>query len=173
MTTHGNLNKFKHKNKNKRRKNPNATFDKNTDEFGIVTEIYGNEYIGVQILDGRSTNVKVRIPGKFRKKVWLRKGDPIVITKLEIWEVKGRVNEIDMIDVKTLMHQQMEVHNELQVVVKFESSETNTNQNVSFKSFDSESENESPADDDIDDKNICQSSDKEKAEDDEIDIDAI
>lgn len=51
--------------------------------FGVVTELHGGSRMTVQCEDG---NVRMcRIPGKIRKKLWIKPGDVVII---EPWTVE-------------------------------------------------------------------------------------
>ena len=49
--------------------------------FGIVTQMLGATQIKVQCQDGKERNC--RIPGKIKKRVWLREGDVVIV---KIWD---------------------------------------------------------------------------------------
>ncbi len=170
MANNGNLNKFKHR--NKRRKNPNATFDANTDEYAFVVELCGDKHVSAQILDGHHVIVKALIPGRFFKKVWFRKNDLLVITKLDAkrWEIKGRVDENNAGHVKMLMQQQIvgKVGQEEIVFADPTSNSSSGTSPIRFNESDDELETTEP---------ILQSGDEQivssNQDSDELDISAI
>jgi len=53
--------------------------------FGRVTEIYGNERMGVFCEDGKHRTGRIR--GKIKKRVWVRKGDLVVVSPWD-WETE-------------------------------------------------------------------------------------
>ena len=55
--------------------------------FGRVVEIYGNERMGVFCADGKQRVGRIR--GKIKKRVWVRKGDLVIINP---WEFETAVD---------------------------------------------------------------------------------
>jgi len=53
--------------------------------FGRVTDIYGNERMGVFCEDGKHRTGRIR--GKIKKRVWVRKGDLVVVSPWD-WETE-------------------------------------------------------------------------------------
>jgi translation initiation factor 1A len=53
--------------------------------FGRVVEIYGNERMGVFCEDGKHRVGRIR--GKIKKRVWIRKGDLVIVSPWE-WETE-------------------------------------------------------------------------------------
>ncbi|GAG30546.1 unnamed protein product, partial [marine sediment metagenome] len=51
--------------------------------FGRVVEIYGNERMGVFCEDGKQRVGRIR--GKIKKRVWIRKGDLVIVSPWD-WE---------------------------------------------------------------------------------------
>ncbi len=51
--------------------------------FGRVVEIYGNERMGVFCEDGKQRVGRIR--GKIKKRVWVRKGDLVIVSPWD-WE---------------------------------------------------------------------------------------
>ena len=49
--------------------------------FGVVLQLMGGTQVKVQCHDGEERNC--RIPGKLRKRVWLRQGDLIIV---KLWD---------------------------------------------------------------------------------------
>ncbi len=63
--------------------------------FARVVEIYGNERMGVFCADGKHRIGRIR--GKIKKRVWIRKGDLVVINPWD-WEtpVKGKMEKCEI-----------------------------------------------------------------------------
>jgi translation initiation factor 1A len=55
--------------------------EKDNEQFAIVLQLMGGDQIKAKCADGLERNC--RIPGKMKKKVWLREGDLIII---KIWD---------------------------------------------------------------------------------------
>ena len=100
MSVNSNLNKFKRKGNGKRkRRNAMTKVEGDFDHYAIITDFSGSTRLLAKLLDGPV--VSVRIPNKFYKKVWFRKDDIIIVTKLAdtMFEIKGKVpdNELNLI----------------------------------------------------------------------------
>ena len=52
-------------------------YRKNGEMFGRITDIYGQERMGVYCEDGKHRLGRIR--GKIKKRVWIRKGDLVVV----------------------------------------------------------------------------------------------
>ncbi len=57
--------------------------------FGIADQLLGASHIKVMCADGRSR--MSRIPGKLRKRMWIREGDLVVIRPWEFQDEKADV----------------------------------------------------------------------------------
>lgn len=144
MSTHSNLNKFKNL---RRRKNASASFSERTDMYGFVKELSGDKHLVFIPVIGdiiAKYSLCARIPGKFFKRVWFRKDDLIVVTKLaeNLYEIKGKVaeNEIDAIKNKFIMSDEKIKDS---VVIEFSYANNKNNDVVEFTQNNSESDNES------------------------------
>ncbi|MFX1497641.1 MAG: translation initiation factor eIF-1A [Promethearchaeota archaeon] len=70
-------------------------FRKNGEMFGRVTDIYGQERMGVYCEDGKHRLGRIR--GKIKKRVWIRKGDLVIINpwKFET-EIEGQSEKCEI-----------------------------------------------------------------------------
>ena len=59
------------------------------EEFGLVTLMTGSEYIKVLLENGQE--ISARIPGKMRKKIWIRENDVVIVKMWDTGEPKGDV----------------------------------------------------------------------------------
>jgi len=57
--------------------------------LGIVTQRLGGNRMEVKTTDGKSRNC--RVPGRFRRKFWLRPGDPVIIIPWETDDNKADI----------------------------------------------------------------------------------
>jgi len=57
--------------------------------FGIVIQMHGSDQIRVSCQDGKER--MCRIPGKLRKKVWIREGDIVIIRLWDFQPIKADV----------------------------------------------------------------------------------
>ena len=55
--------------------------------FALVTLMSGTEYIKVLTDEGKE--IAARIPGKMRKKIWIRNNDVVIVKKWDTGEPKG------------------------------------------------------------------------------------
>ena len=55
--------------------------------FALVTLMTGTEYIKVLTEEGKE--ISARIPGKMRKKIWIRDNDIVIVRKWDTGEPKG------------------------------------------------------------------------------------
>ena len=65
--------------------------------FGRVTEMLSSDRLRVECSDGKERIG--RIPGRLRKRVWVRKGDLIII---EPWKIQGDIKGEIVADVVTI-----------------------------------------------------------------------
>lgn len=67
--------------------------------IGIIEQRLGGSRMMVKCFDGKSRNC--RVPGRLRKKLWLREGDFVIVEPWEFDEEKGdiifkyRLNEVE------------------------------------------------------------------------------
>ncbi len=63
--------------------------------FARVVEIYGNERMGVFCADGKKRVGRIR--GKIKKRVWIRKGDLVIVSPWD-WEtpVEGKLGKAEI-----------------------------------------------------------------------------
>ncbi|MFH1224591.1 MAG: translation initiation factor eIF-1A [Candidatus Diapherotrites archaeon] len=59
------------------------------EQLGIVTRLHGSDQIKVQCEDG--TERMIRIPGKMRKRVWIRENDVVIVRLWDFQPIKGDV----------------------------------------------------------------------------------
>lgn len=99
----GNISKGNKGKKNRRRIRQFA--DCNEDEGDMYARVYklpGGEHLEVELLEPDDTGKKIvmcNIPGRFRKKVWFRQGNLLVLRGKfsdTIYDLKGRVNESEL-----------------------------------------------------------------------------
>ncbi len=57
--------------------------------FAVVTKLHGTDQILAQCEDGKERHC--RIPGKLKKKVWMREGDVIIIRLWDFQPIKADV----------------------------------------------------------------------------------
>ena len=78
-------------------------YRKNGEMFGRVVEIYGQDRMGVYCEDGAMRTGRIR--GKIKKRVWIRKGDLVVVNPWEFdTSVEGQ-NEKCEISWRYLKHE--------------------------------------------------------------------
>ena len=56
---------------------------KELEMFGLLVQLHGSDQVRVLCEDGLER--MCRIPGKMRKKVWLREGDVVIV---KLWEIQ-------------------------------------------------------------------------------------
>ena len=91
-----NGNKFKRKGRRKKR---TAEYDEGLDQYAKVIDRAGSVYINVLPLgNSKDDCLKVRIPGKFRKRNWFNPDDFVVIRQVadNIVEIQGKVEDRDL-----------------------------------------------------------------------------
>jgi translation initiation factor 1A len=70
-------------------------YRRNGEMFGRVTDIYGQERMGVFCEDGKHRLGRIR--GKIKKRVWIRKGDLVVVNPWEFeTEVQGKKEKCEI-----------------------------------------------------------------------------
>jgi len=96
-------------------------YRKNGEMFGRITDIYGQERMGVYCEDGKHRLGRIR--GKIKKRVWVRKGDLVVVNpwdfetttkdQKEKCEISWRYlrHEISWLKRKDLIPQNLELNN--------------------------------------------------------------
>ena len=57
--------------------------------FGLVTQMHGSDQLRVMCNDGKER--QCRIPGKIRKRVWIREGDIVIIRLWDFQPIKADV----------------------------------------------------------------------------------
>lgn len=67
----------------------NVEADEDTEVYGMVTEMLGANRVLVRCYDGEERTC--RIPGKMRKKVWIREDDLVIIEPWDWQDEKGDV----------------------------------------------------------------------------------
>ena len=90
--------------KGKKRSGPNEQpevsrvkmpYRKNGEMFARVTDIYGQERMGVYCEDGKHRMGRIR--GKIKKRVWIRKGDLVIVNPWEFeTEIKGQKEKCEI-----------------------------------------------------------------------------
>lgn len=66
-----------------------AKLPRDREVIGIIEERLGGNKMMVSCLDGKSRNC--RVPGRLRRKLWLRPGDTVIIEPWELDDSKGDV----------------------------------------------------------------------------------
>lgn len=70
-------------------------YRRNGEMFARVTDIYGQERMGVYCEDGKHRMGRIR--GKIKKRVWIRKGDLVIINPWEFeTEIKGQKEKCEI-----------------------------------------------------------------------------
>ncbi len=70
-------------------------YRKNGEMFARVTDIYGQERMGVYCEDGKHRLGRIR--GKIKKRVWIRKGDLVVVNPWDFeTETKGQKEKCEI-----------------------------------------------------------------------------
>ncbi|MGB5913121.1 MAG: translation initiation factor eIF-1A [Promethearchaeia archaeon] len=70
-------------------------YRKNGEMFARVTDIYGQERMGVYCEDGKHRMGRIR--GKIKKRVWIRKGDLVIVNPWEFeTEIKGQKEKCEI-----------------------------------------------------------------------------
>ncbi|MFX0019617.1 MAG: translation initiation factor eIF-1A [Promethearchaeota archaeon] len=68
---------------------------RNGEMFARVTDIYGQERMGVYCEDGKHRMGRIR--GKIKKRVWIRKGDLVIVNPWEFeTELKGQKEKCEI-----------------------------------------------------------------------------
>lgn len=89
--------KFKDKSKKNAPKQPSAGAEgpirvrlpKDKEVLGILDQRLGASRMSVRCLDGKSRNC--RVPGRLRRRLWLREGDVVLVEPWEFDDTKGDV----------------------------------------------------------------------------------
>jgi translation initiation factor 1A len=63
-------------------------YRKNGEMFGRITDIYGQERMGVFCEDGKHRMGRIR--GKIKKRVWMRKGDLVIVNP---WDFETQIKD--------------------------------------------------------------------------------
>jgi translation initiation factor 1A len=70
-------------------------YRRNGEMFARVTDIYGQERMGVYCEDGKHRMGRIR--GKIKKRVWIRKGDLVIINPWDFeTEIKGQKEKCEI-----------------------------------------------------------------------------
>ncbi|MHA2429944.1 MAG: translation initiation factor eIF-1A [Promethearchaeota archaeon] len=70
-------------------------YRRNGEMFARVTDIYGQERMGVYCEDGKHRMGRIR--GKIKKRVWIRKGDLVIVNPWEFeTEIKGQKEKCEI-----------------------------------------------------------------------------
>ena len=70
-------------------------YKKNGEMFARVTDIYGQERMGVYCEDGKHRIGRIR--GKIKKRVWIRKGDLVIVNPWDFeTEVEGQKGKCEI-----------------------------------------------------------------------------
>jgi translation initiation factor 1A len=70
-------------------------YRKNGEMFARVTDIYGQERMGVYCEDGKHRMGRIR--GKIKKRVWIRKGDLVIVNPWDFeTEIKGQKGKCEI-----------------------------------------------------------------------------
>ncbi|MHA1196304.1 MAG: translation initiation factor eIF-1A [Promethearchaeota archaeon] len=83
--------------------------------FGRVVEIYGNDRMGVFCEDGKHRTGRIR--GKIKKRVWIRRGDLIIINPWEFQDDRCEITwrytnaEIQWLERKKLIPEILDINN--------------------------------------------------------------
>ena len=62
---------------------------KQDEVIGIIEERHGGNKMKVKCLDGKERNC--RVPGRLRRKLWLRPGDVVIVTLWELDKDRGDI----------------------------------------------------------------------------------
>ncbi|MCD6434283.1 MAG: translation initiation factor eIF-1A [Candidatus Diapherotrites archaeon] len=63
--------------------------EKENELLGVVTKLLGANHLMVKCIDGKER--LCRIPGRLRKKVWVRDGDLVIVKVWEFQDEKGDI----------------------------------------------------------------------------------
>ncbi|MCA9487856.1 MAG: translation initiation factor eIF-1A [Nanoarchaeota archaeon] len=66
-----------------------APLPKGEEVIGIVEERFGGNKMKISCLDGKERNC--RVPGRLRRKLWLRPGDIVIVEPWELDKEKGDI----------------------------------------------------------------------------------
>ena len=66
-----------------------ARLPKGKEAIGIIEQRYGGNKMNVSCLDGKNRNC--RVPGRLKRKLWLRPNDIVIIEPWELDDSKGDV----------------------------------------------------------------------------------
>ncbi len=80
---------YKNNNQEGEPKVTRAKLPRGKEIIGIIDERLGGNKMMVSCLDGKSRNC--RVPGRLRRKLWLRPGDTVIIEPWELDDTKGDV----------------------------------------------------------------------------------
>ncbi len=62
---------------------------RNKEKIGIIVQRLGGNRMEIKSTDGKTRNC--RVPGRYKRKFWLRPGDLVIITPWEFDDTKGDV----------------------------------------------------------------------------------
>ncbi|GAI69711.1 unnamed protein product [marine sediment metagenome] len=81
-----------YKQKNKNQEEPRiqrARLPKGKEIIGIIEQRYGGNKMNVSCLDGKDRNC--RVPGRLKRKLWLRPNDVVIIEPWELDNTRGDI----------------------------------------------------------------------------------
>lgn len=104
-----------HKNNagNEEQKKTRAKLPRGKEVIGIIEERLGGNKMNVACLDGKTRNC--RVPGRLKRKLWLRPGDIVIIEPWELDNEKGDVlfkypsNQIEWLKKNGYLENEVEV----------------------------------------------------------------
>ena len=86
---------FKIKNKSRKNNPPEepritrAPLPRGKEAIGVIEERFGGNKMKISCLDGKERNC--RVPGRLKRKLWLRPGDIVIIEPWELDDTRGDV----------------------------------------------------------------------------------
>jgi len=81
---------YKQKNKNQEEpKIQRARLPRGKEVIGIIEQRFGGNKMNVSCLDGKNRNC--RVPGRLKRKLWLRPNDVVIIEPWELDDTRGDV----------------------------------------------------------------------------------
>ena len=83
------MNKTNNRNDNEEQKVTRAKLPRGNEVIGILDERLGGNKMMISCLDGKTRNC--RVPGRLKRKLWLRPGDVVIIEPWELDNEKGDV----------------------------------------------------------------------------------
>ena len=80
---------FKNQNQNEEQKVVRAPLPKEKEVIGILEERHGGNKMKISCLDGKERNC--RVPGRLKRRLWLRPGDVVIIEPWELDDSRGDI----------------------------------------------------------------------------------